>query len=171
MEWIKCIIHIVVHFVAYLYIMDLINVWKMEHIKPFHCWGPHSCFTSDLQDSKRGKFSEPALTGRNLRVLKLQAQHFLIALSSCVSRNDECSCSKGDTLRYSLLVVNMCNSTSIVAWIQIFTINNSIQNSERQFTKLRTKKLNKTLEISNSFYWSDLLTVSSDYLHGSSLST
>jgi len=31
--WIKYIINIVVYFVGYVYIMDLINAQKMEHIK------------------------------------------------------------------------------------------------------------------------------------------
>ena len=79
MQWIKYIIHIVVYFVAYLYIMDLINVWKKEHFKTFHCSGPHSCFTSDLKGSKC-KNSEPALTGSYSRVIKLQTHRSLIAL-------------------------------------------------------------------------------------------
>jgi hypothetical protein len=89
----KYIVHIAVHFVAYLYIMDLINVGKVKQIKTFHCSGPHSCFTSDLKDGKRSKSSEPVLTGRYWRVLKLKVQHFLSHLAIAYGDMTGSSCS------------------------------------------------------------------------------
>jgi len=106
--------------------MDLINIRNMEHVKTFHCSGPHSCFTSDRKDSKCSKFSEPALAGRYF-LLKLQAQHLLSHLA--IAYRDMTNVAVPKAIHYDtafLLLTCVTHSTSIVASIKIFTINNSI---------------------------------------------
>jgi len=73
------------------------------------------------------KFSVPALTGRHFRVLKLQAQHLLSHLA--IAYRDMTNVAAPKAIHYDtafLLSTCVNHSTSIVASIQIFTINNSI---------------------------------------------